>query len=164
MSHFSSLHTRCACIIFLYLPLWRRRCKTDLLGNFRSPHCTCVMSSPTYPLPEKPMQNQPISHCLLRHEGMHCPLYVLWREAWRNSIPVYIVSWEPEGHYHYSKMFSWEPEGCCHHKLCTAIAPFRFSMEHLWMIIAPFWLSTDDKVDVMWKSFDNSIILFTVHG
>ena len=25
------------------------------------------------------------------------------------------VSWEPERHYHYSKMFWWEPEGCyCH--------------------------------------------------
>ena len=22
------------------------------------------------------------------------------------------VSWEPEGHYHYSVMFHWEPEGC----------------------------------------------------
>ena len=22
-----------------------------------------------------------------------------------------IVSWEPEGRYHYSKMFHWEPEG-----------------------------------------------------
>ena len=30
-------------------------------------------------------------------------------------IVLHIVSWEPEGHYHYSKMFHWKPEGhyCC---------------------------------------------------
>ena len=55
-----------------------------------------------------------------------------------------IVSWEPEGHYHYSKMFHCEPEGRFCHWLCTAIAPFWFSTEHLWILIAPFWLSTAD--------------------
>ena len=30
------------------------------------------------------------------------------------------VSWEPEGRYHYSKMFRWEPEWHFHHRLCTA--------------------------------------------
>ena len=44
----------------------------------------------------------------------------------------YVVSWEPEGCYHYTKMFRWEPEGRYHHRLCTAIAPFWFSTEHLW--------------------------------
>ena len=38
-----------------------------------------------------------------------------------------IVSWKPEGHYHYSKMFNWEPEGHYPHRLCTVIAPFWFS-------------------------------------
>ena len=56
----------------------------------------------------------------------------------------YIVSWEPERHYHYSRMFHWEPEGRYHHWLCTAIAPFWFSTEHRWIAITPFWLSTDD--------------------
>ena len=36
--------------------------------------------------------------------------------------------WEPEGHYHYSKMFRWESEGRYHHRLCTAIVPFWFSL------------------------------------
>ena len=57
----------------------------------------------------------------------------------------YTVSWEPEGHYQFSKMFCWEPEG---HYRCTksmAIAPFWFSMKHLWIVIVPFWLSTDDN-------------------
>ena len=27
------------------------------------------------------------------------------------NIMLYIVSWEAEGRYHYSKMFHWEPEG-----------------------------------------------------
>ena len=59
---------------------------------------------------------------------------------------IYVVSWEPEGHYHFSKMFHWEPEGRFHHRLLTVIVPFWFSMEHLWTSIAPFWLSTDDLI------------------
>ena len=51
--------------------------------------------------------------------------------------------WEAEGRYHYSKMFHWEPEGHYHHRLCTAIAPFWFSTGHISILIAPFWLSTD---------------------
>ena len=62
----------------------------------------------------------------------------------------YIVSWHPEGRYHYSKMFCWEPEGpyrsIAIDFLNTAIAPFWFSMEHLWTLIAPFWLSTDNMI------------------
>ena len=38
----------------------------------------------------------------------------------------HIVSWEPEGHYHYSKMFCWEPKGRYRHRLCTVIVPFWF--------------------------------------
>ena len=54
-----------------------------------------------------------------------------------------IISWEPEGRYHYSKMFHWEP-GRYHHRLCTVIGSFWFSTEHLWLLIVPFWLSTDN--------------------
>ena len=60
-----------------------------------------------------------------------------------NGFP-HIVSWEPEGRYHYSKVFNWEAERRYRHKYCTAIAPFWFWVEHLRMLIAPFWLSTDD--------------------
>ena len=54
----------------------------------------------------------------------------------------YIVNWESEGHYCFSKMFLWEPEG---HYRCTKsmeIAPFWFSMEHHWTRLMPFWLTT----------------------
>ena len=44
-------------------------------------------------------------------------------------IVLHIVSWEPEGHYHYSKMFHWKPEG---HYCCTKS-----------MRITAFWLSTE---------------------
>ena len=50
---------------------------------------------------------------------------ILWKAYWRT----HIVSWEPEGHYQYWKMFHWEPEGRCR---CTKS-----------MAIVPFWLSTD---------------------
>ena len=33
---------------------------------------------------------------------------------------MYIISWEPEGHYHYSKMFCWEPEGRCTKSMVTS--------------------------------------------
>ena len=59
------------------------------------------------------------------------------------------VSWEPEGRYHYSKMFCWEPEGRDPRRHCAAIAPFLFLAEHLWILIAPFWLSTDKLLIVM---------------
>ena len=36
---------------------------------------------------------------------MQCMLYT-------HNVQIYIVSWEPEGCYHYSKMFRWEPEWC----------------------------------------------------
>ena len=44
---------------------------------------------------------------------------------------IHIVSWEPEGHYHYSMMFHWEPEGryCC--TKCMAIAPFWFTADDM---------------------------------
>ena len=57
---------------------------------------------------------------------------------------MHIVSWKPEGHYQYSKMFRWEPEGRYRWTMSMVIVPFWFSMEHLWIVIAPFWLSTDD--------------------
>ena len=45
-------------------------------------------------------------HFYLIHSPLNCRRSV--RAFW-------IVSWEPEGRYQYSKMFSWEPEGryCC---------------------------------------------------
>ena len=63
-----------------------------------------------------------------------------------------VVSWEPEGHYQYSKMFRWEPEGhyCC--TMSIVIAPFWFSMENLWVVIAPFWLSTDNVIFLILSS------------
>ena len=42
-----------------------------------------------------------------------------------------MVSWEPEGHYHYSTMFCWEPEGGYRCTKSMAIAPFWFSTVHL---------------------------------
>ena len=57
---------------------------------------------------------------------------------------VYIVSWEPVGHYQYSEMFFLEPEGGYRCTKSVVIVPFWFSTEHLWIVIAPFWLSTDD--------------------
>ena len=82
-----------------------------------------------------------------------------WRRAWRH-VKCSIVSWEPEGHYHYSTMFRWEPEGRYHYSTmfrwepegrypCTksmVIAPFWFSTEHLWIVIMAFWFSADDMV------------------
>ena len=59
------------------------------------------------------------------------------------TIHLNIVSWEPEGSYHYSTMFHWEPEGQYHHRLCTAIAPFWFSTELRWTAITPFLFSAD---------------------
>ena len=56
-----------------------------------------------------------------------------------HQIILYVVSWEPERHHHYSKTFRQEPEGCYHHRHCT--------------VIAPFWLSTD-----MLKSFSFSFV------
>ena len=56
----------------------------------------------------------------------------------------YVVSWEPEGHYQYSKTFCWEPEGHCCSTIPMVIVSFWFSTEHLWILIAPFWLSTDE--------------------
>ena len=47
---------------------------------------------------------------------------------------VYIVSWEPEGHYENSVMFLWEPEG---RYRCTEP-----------LTVAPFWFSADDKLNV----------------
>ena len=42
-----------------------------------------------------------------------------------------IVSWEPEGHCHYSKMFCWEPEWhyCC--TMSMVIAPFSGSQGNM---------------------------------
>ena len=54
-----------------------------------------------------------------------------------HNTDTHFVSWEPEGCYHYSKMFHWEPESRYHHRLCTAIAAFWFSTEHLWVLTAP---------------------------
>ena len=44
------------------------------------------------------------------------------------SIENSIISWEPEGHYHYPMMFCWEQEGCYCCAKSMAIAPFWFSM------------------------------------
>ena len=88
----------------------------------------------------------------------HFPFQGLSAPSCSHCLYMYIVSWEPEGRYHYSKMFHWEPEGRFHYSkrfrwepdgryCCTksmAIAPLWFSTEHLWMLIVPFWLSTDD--------------------
>ena len=52
---------------------------------------------------------------------------------------IHIVSWEPGGRYHYSKMFHWEPEGRYRHIIFTAVVPFWFSTAHLWIVIAAFW-------------------------
>ena len=68
------------------------------------------------------------------------------------TLPLHIVSWEPEGRY-------------CH-RLCTAIAPFWFSMKHLWTAIAPFWFSTKHlwtAITPFWLSTDN-ILFFSKNG
>ena len=47
-------------------------------------------------------------NALLTNNG--CPLTSLSVQTWRLTWWfVYIVSWEPEGRYHYSKMFRWIP-------------------------------------------------------
>ena len=56
----------------------------------------------------------------------------------------YIVSWEPEGHYHNSMMFLWEPKGRYRSAKSLVIAPFWFSMEHHWTALTPFWFSAND--------------------
>ena len=50
--------------------------------------------------------------------------------VFNNSISYNTASWDPEGRYHYSKMFHWEPEGHYHCTKSMAIAPFWFSTEH----------------------------------
>ena len=70
--------------------------------------------------------------------------------------------WEPEGHYHYSKLFRWELEGRYHHRHCTTIAPFWFSMEHLWILIMPFWLSTDN-IEIFFNFSESCIGLRWCH-
>ena len=77
--------------------------------------------------------------------------------------PIHIVNWEPEGHYHHSRMFHWEPEGRYHHRLCTAIAAFWLSTEQQpWRLIAPFWLSTDDILGKTWKDHTFSFMRMTL--
>ena len=49
----------------------------------------------------------------------------------------HVVSWEPEGHYHYSTMFCWEPEGRYRRTKYMGIAPFWFSTEHCWTALTP---------------------------
>ena len=70
---------------------------------------------------------------------------------------LYIISWEPEGHYQNAMMFRcWKPEG---HYRCTkslAIAPYWFSTELCRIALTPFWFSADDMViwitNLHWKS------------
>ena len=62
-----------------------------------------------------------------------------WKHAWGI---LYIVGWEPEGHWCCSTMFRWEPE----EQLSPSGRhnPSWFSMEHVWTVLTPFWLSTGD--------------------
>ena len=55
---------------------------------------------------------------------------------------VYIVRWEPEGCYHYSKKFSWEPEGHCYHRLCNNNNKTEF-IEHIHVITHKYSLCAD---------------------
>ena len=53
-------------------------------------------------------------YCLLLKKNLHLLLYwieYLWYEVLFMIARYIIVSWEPEGRYHYSKMFCYEPEG-----------------------------------------------------
>ena len=47
-----------------------------------------------------------------------------WIAASEHARCIHIISWEPEGHYHYSKMFRWEPEGHDHYSLFNHV-PLR---------------------------------------
>ena len=64
------------------------------------------------------------------------------RSSNRGSDPLYIFSWEPEGHYHYSMRICWKREEHCVKSM--VIAPFWFSAEHHWTALTPFWLSAND--------------------
>ena len=87
-------------------------------------------------------------------------IYLIDRNRLHFIQKLYIVSWEPEGRYQYSKMFRWEPEG---HFCCTksmVIVPFWFSMEHLWIVIASFWLSADGmSCNLKWMYIFDLILL-----
>ena len=108
-------------------------------GNTKGGMGECFPSQKIFP-PSHPPPPPPHNFKLLVP-----PLLVLGGRGHCTSIyKDHFASSEPEGRYHYSKMFCWEPEGRYCHRLCTAIAPFWFSTEHLWILIAPFWLSTDD--------------------
>ena len=76
---------------------------------------------------------------------------------------VCIVSWEPEGHYHYSMIFRWEPEVCYSHRLCTVIVPFWFLTEHHWMI-TPFWLSKTTLSSMYRRHTSNISFNLNVHS
>ena len=80
-------------------------------------------------------------------KSMHIPLLLFYLlNSVRNYTSYCHLSWEPEGRYHYSKVFCWEPEGRYHHWLCTVIAP----MKRCWILREPFWLSTNDNLQIVW--------------
>ena len=58
-------------------------------------------------------------------------------EEWSNS-------WEPEGRYHYWKMFRWEPEGAIAMEIVQRERPSGSQRNSYEYLIAPFWHSTDD--------------------
>ena len=106
---------------------------------------------------------------------MYCQLYTDWYMSCKKiRESEYIVSWEPEGHYHYSTKFLWEPEGRYHFptKLtwepqgryrctkCLAIAPFWWWMEHCGTPLTPFWFSADNIALKIWRH----IWIDFVHG
>ena len=68
-------------------------------------------------------------------------------QSTKNSCTTYrIISWEPEGRYHYSRVFSIENQkgAITIDFVLYSNNALLFSMKRLWILIAPFWLSTDD--------------------
>ena len=79
------------------------------------------------------------ANAVTKSYGISALLVLNWQDI------IYIVSWEPEGRYHYSTiLFRWEPEGryCCTKSM--VIVPFWFSTEHPSTVLTPFWFSAND--------------------
>ena len=99
-----------------------------------------LASQPASNFKRPPLKKSCVCPCTHTHLQLHKHFpWIIINE------PTYI-SCEPEGPYHYSKMFLW---GRYRHKHCTLKVPFWFSTEHLWILIVPFWLWTGRYVHLM---------------
>ena len=61
-----------------------------------------------------------------------------------NTFHEYIVSWAPEGCYHYSTMFHWKPEGRCCCTKSVAIAPSSSQRN----VVKQRWIPSGSQVTI----------------